>query len=917
MFPTTSVIRNDERTLAWGAFALLFLLMVSHAMLETARDTLFLSSIPASRLPVVYLLVAGASLAVLQLQKMLQDRLPRKLSMSLYLAVSSVITGGLWVALPSLGDPGLYVLYVWSSVMITLILLQFWLTLGRLLTVQQAKRLYAFVGTGSVAGAITGFAVAGGVASNLGAELLLPAAAGVLLFTAVLPPLLGRDIDAERDERVDATTERAKLLFLPYVWKVAALIIVGTITVTVADYLFKSSIAASVPAEQLGAWFAAIYLVLNVAALVVQLLLTARLVRFLGVTRSASILPAALSIGAIGTMLGFGLPAALALKGADGTLRHTLNHTARELLFVPMSERVRARVKGMIDVVGQRGGQALASVAILGMVAMGLDNRVLGVLLLALTGVWAGIALMLREPYLAVFRRTLNQLATGRRLDFPDLDVASLESLIEALNNSDEHMVVAALEILEREGKAKLVPALLLYHPSTLVVTSALAVFTRAGRRDFLQIADQLQGNANPTVHAALVRAKMAIEPDEAYLRRMLDSHCRATRTTAVVFLHAMGASTEEEAAQTLEFHRNHDNRVTAELAIARAAPLANTALIRQILVELLDSDVIEVATEAAEAMGQIGAAEFLPVIVPKLANRDLKETILHVLPPMGPTALECLDMILCDCTQGVKARREIPEAIGRFPPLDATKVLLGRLTTTDGMVEYRIIRTLERLQQAHPSLAEVPEGWGPDSKGREQVDRAIDRTLTQLYEFIDKRGILVRGAQKVPERETAAHGFLVRLLRDKQRHAEERLVRLIGLKHPAEDFGSIWRGLNSKAARVQASSQELLDNLMVAPLRRPVEVLFSDGSDAERLAAGKAYFTPAPHDYDAVLSQLVDSDSTGLRALAVAQVGELRLTHFQPQLERLPEQSGGLLGDVLGQTLALLADPRLQEVRP
>jgi len=914
MFPTTSVIRTNERSLAWGAFALLFLLMVSHAMLETARDTLFLSSIPASRLPIVYLLVAAASLTVLQVQKVMQARMPRRMSMSIYLAVASAVTWGLWLALPRLGDPGLYVLYVWSSVLITLVLVEFWLTMGRLLTVQQAKRLFAFVGTGSVAGAIAGFALAGAIATQFGATVLLPIAAGVLLVAVFVPPWLCRDVLEEEmdavDERVDPTTDRAKLLLLPYVRKVAALILVGTVTVTVADYLFKASIAASVAPEELGTWFAGIYLALNVGALVVQLLLTAPLVRFLGVTRTATVLPVALSIGAIGTILGFGLPAALALKGTDGTLRHTLNHTARELLFVPLSERVRARVKGMIDVVGQRGGQAIASIGILGFVAVGVDDRVLGGLLLVLTILWAAIAVMLRDPYLAVFRQTLDQLATGRRLDFPELDVASLASLIEALNSPDEGMVVAALDILEREGKASLVPALLLYHPSTAVVTAALDVFTRAGRTDFIPIADQLQGNANPIVHAAVVRAKTALNPDEEYLREMTESHCRATRTTAAVFLHALGATSEEEAAAGLESLRNHENRSTAEMAIASAAPHADTPLIRRILVELIHSDDLPVAFQAVQAIGDIGAPDLLPALVPKLADRGLRDQVIDALPSFGSAALAYLDEVLGDSSHPSAARREIPKALARFSPVDAVPVLLKRLSCPDGMVEYRIIRTLERLLQATPGLAESPEGWGPDSKGQTYVTDAIRTTLTQLYELMDKRLILTRGGDLDPSRQTDAHRFLIRLLSDKQLHAEERLVRLVGLLHAKEDFGSIWRGLHSKQSRIRASSQELLDHLLVAPFRRPVGVLFSDGGDDERLAAGSAHYTPAANDYAVVLSLLVDSDSASLSALAVAQVGELRLTDFQPQLESMPEARTGLLADVLGRTLRLLAGP-------
>lgn len=909
MFPRISVIRKDERAVAWAAFALLFALMMAHALLDTARDALFLSSIPATRLPVVSLLIAGSAVAVLGVQKRLNLRLQRRAPLSGYLGVGAVVTGGVWWLLPSLGDAGLYVLYVWSSLLVTVVLVEFWLSMGRVLSARQAKRLYAFVGTGSVAGATAGYAVAGVVASQLGTNALLPTAALVMLVSAAIPGRLPQwGAPEEPARQVEAAG--AKLLLLPYVRKVAALVLVGTVAVTLATYLFKASLAASVPAHELGVWFAAINLVLNVSALVVQLLLTAPLVRLLGVTRSATVLPAALSVGALGAMLGFGLPAALALKGADGTLRHTLSRTVRELLYVPLPERLRDRVKGLIDIVGQRGGQAVASACILGLIALGLDERALGALLLGLVAAWIGVAVMLRAPYLAVFRSTLDQLATEPELAFPELDLASIESLVEALSSQNDKMVVAALEILERQGKAKLVPALLLYHPSTDVVTAALSAFTRAERTDFIPIADKLQGNANPTVHAAVVRAKSAVRPDVEYLEHMARSPCRATRTTSVVYLHALQAVSAQDAATSLAALRDHDNRITAELAIARAAPHADTPLVRGVLVELLEGDDVSVAIEAATAMARIGAADFLPALVPKLADRALRADIVGILPSLGAPALDHLDATLRDPTQPEAVRREVPTALGRFPAMSSVPVLLRGMADANGAVKYRAIITLERLLHTEPSLAESPVGWGPGSGGRSWLIDEVEGTLTQIYEFIDRRTIMGDGAEADPSRATDAHTFLVRLLRDKQRHAEERLVRLIGLLHPSEDFGSIWRGLSAKQSRVRASSQELLDHLVEPRLRQPVGALFDDCSDGERLTAGSGHYAPAPRDYSAVLSVLVDSGSPSVSALAVIQVGELGLEHLRPQLTRMPEPQTGALREVLQRTLVALGEP-------
>ena len=55
-------IRPSERGAVFAAFAFLTALLSSHALLETARDALFLTHLPAGQLPFMYLGVAALSL---------------------------------------------------------------------------------------------------------------------------------------------------------------------------------------------------------------------------------------------------------------------------------------------------------------------------------------------------------------------------------------------------------------------------------------------------------------------------------------------------------------------------------------------------------------------------------------------------------------------------------------------------------------------------------------------------------------------------------------------------------------------------------------------------------------------------------------------------------------------------------------
>ena len=207
-------------------------------------------------------------------------------------------------------------------------------------------------------------------------------------------------------------------------------------------------------------------MVLNVLALGAQLVLAGWLLRVLGLHRTMWVLPAFVFLGAAGVALGGGLLAALLLKGADGTLRYSLHRTGTELLFVPLPDSLRSRAKPVIDVVGQRGGQALASLLILAEITQNRGNTVLAVAAAALCVVWIAWAADLKGHYLNLFRAALREGALRARDDLPALDLGSLETLFSALNSRDDAEVIGAMELLAAGGRTRLIPALVLFHPS-------------------------------------------------------------------------------------------------------------------------------------------------------------------------------------------------------------------------------------------------------------------------------------------------------------------------------------------------------------------------------------------------------------------------------------------------------------------
>jgi AAA family ATP:ADP antiporter len=903
MLPGLASVRPEERRGTAAAFLTIFGILASHTLLETARDALFLARLPASQLPWVYLVIAAVAVGLSQSRWGGQRRSSTTYGLSLLLAGCATMTLIFWL-LGSWRNPfALYMLYVWTGLVGSLTVLEFWMVLSDTYTVTQAKRLYSVVGTGSLLGAAAGAGLARLLARSMSTPQLVLAASAAMFVTALGPALLLRRSEAAAPPLPPGLSSLRQSLRTmkghPYVRALAGLVLISTVALTLADYVFKSAVARQVPSDQLGSFFATFYMILNLLALAAQLLLTGWLFRVVGFHRALWALPILLFMGAAGVALGGGLAAALLLKGADGTLRNSLHRTGSELLFVPLPDLLRARAKPFIDLVGQRGGQALASLLILSEAILHRGDTVLAAASAALCLVWIAWAADLRGHYLDLFRAALREGSIKPSLDLPPLDLGSLETLFSALNSESDDEVLAALDLLAEEGRARLIPALILHHPSRTVVLRALDLFARAGRTDFVPVADRLLGHPDAEVRAAALRARTTIHSEEEVLRTAGADPSPLVRATALAGL-VSGGWISDEAQSTLDglLERGSPEE---RMALARAVSEQPAPVFSEILLRLVEDPDKEVQVHAARAMGAVRSAGFLPALLPLLGRREVRSAARTALIAFGSEGLAFLDSALADLALPHEVRRHLPRTISLFPPAEAAAVLQRHLVgEPDGMVRFKILRGLNRTAQ-HPEV--VFDGA--------ILREATEATLAAAFRLVDWRLGLARGAAQDARRATPGHELLSALLRDKEVQAGERLFRLLSLQFRDEDFKGIFRGLRNTNPKVRAGSRELLENLVAAPLRGALLALVDEAPDPERLTRAAPYYTPRSLDYESLLALLLEQPGESLRSIAVYHVGELGLGALRARVETLRQaEPGFFLSRVADHALRLLSGP-------
>jgi AAA family ATP:ADP antiporter len=183
-----------------------------------------------------------------------------------------------------------------------------------------------------------------------------------------------------------------------YLMGLALLVALTSAAEGILDFVFKArAAAATTSGEELLRIFAAFYTATALLAIFIQVTALRRVMARLGIARSASLLPAGVSAGAIGAFLVPGLPAIMLARGVEVVIRSSLFRAAYELLFTPVAPREKRATKLLLDVGAARVGDVAGSTVIL--------------IALALTGVTAP-----RWLLLLTFVLSAGALIVSRRL---------------------------------------------------------------------------------------------------------------------------------------------------------------------------------------------------------------------------------------------------------------------------------------------------------------------------------------------------------------------------------------------------------------------------------------------------------------------------------------------------------------------
>lgn len=426
--PMTRILRSivavedDERRALLWSFACFFFLLGGYYVLRPVREAMALAG-GVNDLPWLFTGTFVAMLLAVPAFGAVVARMPRQRFVPL---VYRFFLANILIFAALMGSDVTRVaaaraFYIWMSVYNLFVVSVFWGVMADFFTSAQGKRLFGFIAAGGTAGTLIGSWLTSAMAEDIGVTGLLIVAA-VLLECSVQcfrragqhagrhaghhgAGHAGQQVDgaASRDSLADgrpiggsALAGLAAVFRSPYLLGICGYILCIATAATFLYFLQAQIVSKALSGDDSRtALFATINLLVGLGTVLLQVLVTPRMLTWLGIGGTLAVTPLCAGAGFLGLAVLPALATVIAAQAVVRAARYAIARPARELLFTVVSREDKYKAKSFIDTVVYRGGDAVSAWAFSGLQALGLAATGIAVIGLPLAALWLANGLLL------------------------------------------------------------------------------------------------------------------------------------------------------------------------------------------------------------------------------------------------------------------------------------------------------------------------------------------------------------------------------------------------------------------------------------------------------------------------------------------------------------------------------------------
>jgi ATP:ADP antiporter, AAA family len=334
---------------------------------KATRDALFLASLDYTALPAMLIATSACSILLVALN----TKAVQKISPAWFVPASFWVSGALflaeWLLTYRAPKVAAVVVYLHISGAGPLLGSGFWLIASERFDPRTAKRRFGQIAGAGTLGGLLSALLAERVAAWFGIAAMLPFLAAFHFFSAWQIRRLAVDFDDDGSVPSAAAVQQAPqrsglrvLAEAPYLRNLAALVLLGTTSAALLDYLFKAAAVTTFGrGDTLLRFFAVYYAATSLITFVVQTSLSRFMLERFGLALTTSTPSFALLLGSVGGLLAPGFQAMTLARGGESVFRGSLFRAGYELLYTPVPPAEKRAAKSIIDVAFDRLGDAV------------------------------------------------------------------------------------------------------------------------------------------------------------------------------------------------------------------------------------------------------------------------------------------------------------------------------------------------------------------------------------------------------------------------------------------------------------------------------------------------------------------------------------------------------------------------------
>lgn len=849
-------------------------------------QALFLSRLPASDVPFVLILPAGA----IVLTVLLYNRVAARIWLPHLAAGSSgllLLVGLVFRLLLATrygrSFPLLAATFLYSETAASVTILQFWTLAGQIFNPRQARRLFGLITAGGTLASVAAGLSLATLVRFIGVDNLILVVVGSLGACGVCAVVLGKHVPRSPAQPTPAQRptaspdERSLFHDLAAIWRspllraIAGLTVLASLLINIGFYQFSLALQITYAGhgEALAVFLGGFAIWTGLVALAMQLFVTSSVITRFGLFAAQLLFPLAMIFSGGLVLLAQGALWAMTLtRACDPAFRRTIHEASLNVLYLPVEPGLRQRAKAVLEALYALTF-GLAGVVFL-LVQLELRSwtyQLWSVPVLLLAGCWIVLLPWTRRQYVQAVAQSVNR----RRLDFDalTLDVAdetTMAVLAQVLHSADDRRIVHVLDLIAEAPGTEWAPqvAALLTHLSPQVRVMALRCLGRVGDPAYAEdLAGQLRAPEDE-VRAAAVEA--------------LCSTLRADAAERVVsLLDGSGPRTVGAAIAGLLSYAD------AECALRAATHLKT----------ILASDLPEMRREAARVLGMLKGKTLYPAVLSLLDDREslhsepltgegaathgvlvaqlvrllgdkvTRATTADALVHHGSDALPAIRAIFVDRRRDRAMRLQVPRILQRIGGPLAAQILVDQLPEQDELVRAAICGALAQLRMSG-TIIPVSES---------ALDLRIIAEISECYKL---------HVWHANFRESHEDALLSDALLERVDRAFDRIVSLLEVRYPGHGLAGTRRTLGRGDSGAGGMAAELLDSVLERRVRDLLIPLLEDPV-AKVLAIAATHLRIPQYSVLECLQELVHSPDPWLRACAIFRIGTLHDPRLAP----------------------------------